>query len=216
MNFVKNLKSSQLRNLFIRFKSGTMQNFNIFGVRENFLFEFTNLRWIGNLNWYYIWPGPPVSGPSRFIHAHQSPRHVSPATDPVTTRWLRLGRRARRRRSPPVITAAPCHIVLIPGAWVQWRAPPLFISPTGTLAHRRHRHSPSPATTTSSHCRLSQAKASPWRPLRCPPPLSSIHQPHHRVELHYRPILPSWAHRPPLSSMHPRPRHHLEEHRTTS
>jgi hypothetical protein len=40
MNYVENLKSTQLRNLFRIFKSSNMQSLNIFGAKEGFLFEF--------------------------------------------------------------------------------------------------------------------------------------------------------------------------------
>jgi hypothetical protein len=43
MNFVQNLKSTQWRKLFKIFKCSGIQSFNIFGARECFLFEFTNL-----------------------------------------------------------------------------------------------------------------------------------------------------------------------------
>jgi hypothetical protein len=44
MNFVKNLKSTQLRELIIIFKSIPMKNWNIFGAWEGLHFEFGNLN----------------------------------------------------------------------------------------------------------------------------------------------------------------------------
>jgi hypothetical protein len=43
MNFVENLKSTQLKKLLKIFKSSGMESFNIFGPSEGFLYEFANL-----------------------------------------------------------------------------------------------------------------------------------------------------------------------------
>jgi hypothetical protein len=46
VNSVGNLKSTQLRELIIIFKSSVIRNFNIFGAREGFLFEFETFNGI--------------------------------------------------------------------------------------------------------------------------------------------------------------------------
>jgi hypothetical protein len=69
INSVDNLKTTQWKTLFKTFHSSGMQSSNIFGVREGFLFEFTNLSGVWKFEKLFNGPGPHVSDPFPFDHS---------------------------------------------------------------------------------------------------------------------------------------------------
>jgi hypothetical protein len=61
MNSVDNLKSTQLRKVFIIYKFRHLQSFDIFGVRQGLCFEFKILGQFWKLEIFTVALGPPVS-----------------------------------------------------------------------------------------------------------------------------------------------------------
>jgi hypothetical protein len=92
MNYVENLKSTQLRKLFKIFKSSSMQSLNIFWSRESFLFEFATLCGVWKIENRFLLGWALLSAVRCRFHRAESTRH----------RW------------PPVITAPRGLAPLIP------------------------------------------------------------------------------------------------------
>jgi hypothetical protein len=86
MYSIESLKSTQLRKLFIIFKSSNMPNFSIFGACKGFHFDWKI---------FFIGSGPPISGPVVFNSARQS-SHLcrSPPTWPPCSDRAHGGERA--------------------------------------------------------------------------------------------------------------------------
>jgi hypothetical protein len=132
MNYVENLKSTQLIKLFKIFSSSRIQSFNIFRVRECFLLNLQVGEEFEIQRRFLTRPGPPISSLFKLLTTldrYSDPHHLPPNWSPRSDRahgGENAGAGHRRSSSLPHVTTS-----LFPGAWARWRVP----SPFCFLAH---------------------------------------------------------------------------------
>jgi hypothetical protein len=78
MNFVENLKSTELRKLLNIFKSSRMQSLNIFEAWKGFLLEFAILSGVQKFENLFNWAGPTCQRPVSVLTAQDG--HLVPRT----------------------------------------------------------------------------------------------------------------------------------------
>jgi hypothetical protein len=114
MNYVENLKSDQWRKLFNIYNSSSLQCLNIFGAREDFLFEFTSLSGVWKFGNHLT--GRPSMSAAHFCLTARDGRPVSRAT-PIPSgpthrtenawrRWLSVGAAPRGLAPLPLLRAS--------------------------------------------------------------------------------------------------------------
>jgi hypothetical protein len=170
MNYVENLRSTQLRKLFKIFKSSITQSLNIFKEREGLHFEFICFCWVWILEENLNWAGPTCQRPISFLPPRPSNRTC------VTCHRASHHRRTNHCRSPP---AAPHDAALSPCVGVArgttlyfcfpaWPHRPTLHSTHFCLCHRSARHGappPSPSIAVRVEDRVRHRPIITWHPV---------------------------------------------------